>query len=226
LYILFAGVFFARQRGLVVLSLYLLGIVLAVLVARLFKWLFFKSESAPLIMEMPPYHVPTLRSMLVHMWERAWLFVRKAGTIIALASVVIWLLASLPWGVKYASEASIIGRLGSLLAPLLKPAGFGYWWAAVSLAAGVVAKEIVVSTMGAIHGAGPDGLSEVLRRSFTPLSAYAFMVMSLVYVPCIATIAAIKRETNWKWMLLSVGYTLALGWLLAVLINQVGRLLA
>ncbi|MBN2537712.1 ferrous iron transport protein B [candidate division WOR-3 bacterium] len=224
IYILFAGVFFSRHRGLVVFSLYLLGMVLAVLVARLFKWVFFKSESAPLIMEMPPYHLPTLRSILVHMWERAWLFVRKAGTIIALTSVVIWLLASLPWGVEYASEASVIGRLGSLLAPLLRPAGFGYWWVAVSLAAGVVAKEIVIGTMGAIHGAGPGGLADVLRQSFTPLSAYAFMVMSLVYIPCVATIAAIRRETNWKWALLSVGYTLALGWLLAVVIFQVGSL--
>lgn len=226
IYILFAGVFFSRHRGLVVFSLYLLGMVLAVLAARLFKWLFFKSESAPLIMEMPPYHLPTLRSILVHMWERARLFVRKAGTIIVLASVVIWLLASLPWGVEYASEASVIGRLGSLLAPLLRPAGFGYWWVAVSLAAGIVAKEVVIGTMGAIHGVGPDGLAAVLRQSFTPLSAYAFMVMSLVYIPCVATIAAIRRETNWKWALLSVGYPLALGWLLAVVIFQVGSLVA
>jgi len=225
-YILFAGVFFARHRGLVVFSLYLLGIVLAVLVARLFKRLFFKSEAAPLIMEMPPYHLPTVRSILVHMWERAWLFVRKAGTIIALASVAIWLMASLPWGVEYASEASVIGRIGGVVAPLLKPAGFGYWWAAVSLTAGIVAKEIVVSTMGAIHGAGPEGLADVLSRTFTPLSAYAFMVMSLVYIPCIATIAAIKRETNWKWAGLAVGYTMVLGWVLAVAVYQVGSLFA
>ncbi len=223
-YILFAGVFFTRHQGLVVFSLYLLGIVLAVLVARLFKRFFFKQESAPLIMELPPYHLPTVRSVLTHMWERAWLFVHKAGTVIAAASVLIWLLASLPWGVEYASEASIIGRLGGVFAPLLRPAGFGYWWAAVSLAAGIVAKEIVVSTMGAIHGAGPGGLAEVLRRSFTPVSAYAFMVMSLVYIPCIATIAAIKRETNWRWTGLAVGYTLVLGWVLAVLVNQLGGL--
>jgi ferrous iron transport protein B len=225
IYILFAAAFFSRDQGLVVFSLYLLGILLAVLVARLFKWLFFREEVAPLIMELPPYHLPTLRSVLTHMWERSWLFVRKAGTIIAGASVVIWLLGSLPWGVEYASESSIIGRVGGILAPLLRPAGFGHWWAAVSLAAGVVAKEIVVSTMGAIHGTGPEGIVEVLRQSFTPLSAYAFMVMSLVYIPCVATIAAIKRETNWRWALLAIGYTLVLGWVLAVLIYQVGRLL-
>ena len=225
IYILFAGAFFTREQGLVVFSLYLLGIVLAVLVARLFKWLFFREEVAPLIMELPPYHLPTLRSVLTHMWERSWLFVRKAGTIIAGASVVIWLLGSLPWGVQYASESSFIGRVGGVLAPLLRPAGFGYWWAAVSLAAGVIAKEIVVSTMGAIHGTGPEGIVEVLRQSFTPLSAYAFMVMSLIYIPCVATIAAIRRETNWRWTALAVGYTLVLGWLVATGVYQVGRIL-
>jgi ferrous iron transport protein B len=224
-YILFTGVFFTRQRGLVVFSLYLLGIVLAVLVARLFKRAFFKEEVAPLIMELPPYHLPTLRSVMTHMWERAWLFVRKAGTVIALAAVLIWLLASLPWGVEYASESSIIGRLGGLVAPILKPAGFGYWWAAVSLAAGVVAKELVVATLGAVHGGVAGGLNQVLSRSFTPLSAYGFMVMSLVYIPCVASVAAIWRETNWKWTALAVAYTVALGWLLAVLIYQVGGLL-
>lgn len=226
IYVLFAGAFFGRQQGLVVFSLYLLGILLAVLVARLFKRLFFREEVAPLIMELPPYHLPTLRSVLTHMWERAWLFVRKAGTIIAAASIVAWLLGSLPWGVKYASESSIIGRLGGILAPLLRPAGSGYWWATVSLAAGVVAKEIVVSTLGAIHGVGPDGLVHVLRQHLTPVSAYAFMVMSLVYVPCVATMAAIRREAGWRWMFLSVGYTLVLGWLLAVAIYQIGSLLA
>jgi ferrous iron transport protein B len=225
IYILFAGAFFGRQQGLVVFSLYLLGIVLAVLTARAFKWLFFREEVAPLIMELPPYHLPTLRSVLTHMWERAWLFVRKAGTVIALAAVVIWLLASLPWGVEYASQSSIIGRLGAVFAPLLAPAGFGYWWAAVSLAAGVIAKEIVVSTIAAIHGTGPEGIAEVLRRSFTPLSAYAFMVMSLIYIPCVATIAAIRHETNWRWTMLAVGYTLVLGWLVATGVYQVGRLL-
>lgn len=224
-YILFTGVFFTRQRGLVVFTLYLLGIVLAVLVARLFKRVFFKQEVAPLIMELPPYHLPTFRSVLTHMWERAWLFVRKAGTVIALASVLIWLLASLPWGVEYASESSIIGRLGGLVAPILKPAGFGYWWAAVSLAAGVVAKELVVATLGAIHGGVAGGLNQVLSRSFTPLSAYGFMVMSLVYIPCVASVAAIWRETNWRWTALAVGHTIVLGWLLAVLIYQVGGLL-
>ncbi|MBM3322805.1 ferrous iron transport protein B, partial [candidate division WOR-3 bacterium] len=226
IYVLFAGAFFGRQQGLVVFSLYLLGILLAVLVARLFRRLFFKEEVAPLIMELPPYHLPTLRSVLTHMWERAWLFVRKAGTIIAAASVVIWLLGSLPWGVQYASESSVIGRIGSVLAPLLAPAGFGYWWAAVSLAAGVIAKEIVVSTMGAIHGVGPDGLTEVLCRQFTPVSAYAFMVMSLVYIPCVAAMAAIKREAGGRWTLLAIGYTLVLGWLLAVAVFQVGSRLA
>lgn len=222
IYVLFAGAFFQKQQGLVVFTLYLLGIVLAVVVARLFKRIFFREEIAPLIMELPPYHPPTLRSLLLHTWLRTWLFVRKAGTVIAPASVVIWLLGTLPWGVKYASSSSLLGRLGGLVAPVLAPAGFGYWWAAVALLAGVVAKELVVGTMAAIHGTGPQGVVQVLRQSFTPVSAYAFMVMSLVYIPCVATIAAIRRETNWRWTALAVGYTLLLGWSLAVAIYQIG----
>lgn len=222
IYVLFAGAFFQKRQGLVVFSLYLLGIVLAVLVARLFKQLFFKEEIAPLIMEMPPYHLPTLRSLLLHTWERVRLFLRRAGTVIAAASVVIWLLGSLPWGVEYASSSSLLGRLGSLFAPVLAPAGFGYWWAAVALLAGVIAKELVVGTMAAIHGTGQHGVVQVLQQSFTPVSAYAFMVMSLVYIPCVATIAVIRRETNWRWTALAVGYTLLLGWLLAVAVYQVG----
>lgn len=226
IYILFTGAFFTRQRGLVVFSLYLLGIVLAVLTARVFKWLFFKSENAPLIMELPPYHRPLLRSTLQHVWERSSLFVRKAGTVIAAAVAVVWLLGNLPWGVKYASEASLLGQIGTLIAPLLKPAGFGYWWAGAALLSGVVAKEIVVGTMGAVFGVHADGLAGVLHQYFTPLSAYAFMVMCLIYIPCISAVAAIRRETNWRWTILAVGYTLVLGWLVATGVYQLGRLLA
>jgi ferrous iron transport protein B len=226
IYILFTGAFFTRQRGFIVFSLYLLGIVLAVLTARVFKWLFFREEVAPLIMELPPYHRPQLRATLQHVWDRSSMFVRKAGTVIAAAVAVIWLLGNLPWGVAYASEASLLGRIGALLVPVLKPAGFGYWWAGAALLAGVVAKEIVVGTMGTVFGVPAAGLSDVLRQYFTPLSAYAFMVMCLIYIPCISTVAAIRRETNWRWTILAVGYTLVLGWLVATVVYQLGRLLS
>ena len=224
IYTLFAGAFFAQRQGLVVFSLYLLGIVLAIIMARTFKGLFFREEVAPLIMELPPYRLPTLKGVLLHMWERGRLFVRKAGTIIFAGVVVIWLLASLPPGVEYGSQESLIGRLGSIFAPLLKPAGFGFWQAAVALLFGIVAKEVVVGTLGTLYGVEEEGLKGILPHYFTPLSAYAFMTMSLIYIPCIAAIATIKKETNWRWTLLAVSYSLVLGWIIAVLIYQAGRL--
>ncbi len=221
-YLLFTAAFFSRGRFIVLFSLYLLGIILAVITARLFRWLFFRAEEAPLIMELPPYHSPSLKTVLRPTWFRTWLFIRRAGTVIAPAVVIIWLLGKLPWGVTYASRESILGKIGTLFAPLLKPAGFGYWWAAVSLIAGVVAKEVVVGTMATIHSAEPEGLSGIIHSYFTPLSAYAFMVMSLLYIPCIATFAAIRRELGWRWAIFTAGWTLALGWLTATTIYQIG----
>jgi len=225
IYVLFAGTFFPERQGLVVFSLYLMGIVLAILVARLFKSIFFKHEVAPLIMELPPYRLPQARGVLIHMWERGSLFLKKAGTIIAGGVVLIWLLAYFPLHAEYASAQSLIGKLGSFFAPLLKPAGFGFPQAAVALIFGILAKEVVVGTLGTLYSGEGVALKAALLQHFTPLSAYAFMVMSLIYIPCLAAIATIKRETNWKWTGLAVGYSLILGWLVAVLIYQIGRLL-
>ncbi len=224
IYVLFTGVFFTKHRGLVVFSLYLLGIILAVLVARIFRSLFFRAEVAPLIMELPPYHSPTLRTVLRPTWFRIWMFIRRAGMVIAPAVVIIWVLARLPWGVPPASAESVLGRSGRVFVPLLAPAGFGYWWAGVALLTGVVAKEVVVGTLATIHGGEKESLIPVLQRYFTPLSAYAFMVMSLLYLPCIATFAAIRRELGWRWALFTAGYTLILGYLTATAIHQIGRL--
>ena len=224
IYILFAGTFFKKHQGIVVFSMYLIGILLAVGMARVFKTMFFRREDMPLIMEMPPYRMPTFKPIIVHSWERSRLFLKKAGTVILAGAVVIWILASLPAGVDYASRESFIGHIGSVFAPLLEPAGFGTWQAAVSLISGIVAKEVVVGTLGTIYGAQGESLGTALAQSFTPLSAYAFMLMSLVYIPCIASIAAIKMEAGWKWMFLAVGYTLVLGWVLATAVYQVGML--
>ncbi|MCD6290564.1 MAG: ferrous iron transport protein B [Anaerolineae bacterium] len=224
IYVLFAGAFFAQAQGLIIFSLYVLGIIVAIGTALLFRRLFFAHEIAPLVMELPPYRLPSVRSVLIHMWERSRLFLTKAGTIIAITVILVWALASLPPGVEYASEASLIGGLGRLLAPLLAPAGFGFWQAAVALFFGILAKEVVVGTLGTLYG-GEATLTVAIQSAFTPVSAYAFMVMSLIYIPCIATIGAIRREAGWRWALLSVTYSLLLGWLLAVIIFQLGQLL-
>lgn len=225
-YALFAGAFFAERRGLVIFSLYIFGIVLAVAMGKLFKTFLFKAETSPFVMELPPYRMPTLRSVLIHMWERGSAFVRKAGTIIVAVVILVWVLSSLPIGVEYASQESLIGRLGTFLAPVFRPAGFGTWEAAAALVFGILAKEVVVGTLGVLYGVGEAGLAGPIQQHWTPLSAYAFMIMTLIYIPCVATIGAIRRETNsWKWTCFAIGYSLILGWLLAVLIFQGGRLL-
>jgi ferrous iron transport protein B len=225
-YVLFAGAFFAEYQGWVIFSLYLLGIVLAIIMGKIFKKFIFKGETSHFVMELPPYRVPTAKGLFIHMWERGSSFIKKAGTIIFSVVVLIWALSNLPFGVEYASSESLIGRLGAMIAPVLSPAGFGTWQAAASLIFGILAKEVVVGTLAVVYGVEEAGLGEVIRQHFTPLSAYAFMVMTLIYIPCVATIGAIKRETNsWKWTAFAIGYSLVLGWLLAVLVFQAGRLL-
>jgi len=225
-YILFAGAFFASHAGVVVWSFYLWGIVLAVVAAKVFSAWVFRGESAHFVMELPPYRVPTLRGIFLHAWDRSWEFMKRAGGIIFAASALLWGLANLPPGVEYASRDSFLGKVGTAIAPALAPAGFGEWKPAVALIAGIGAKEAVVSTLGVLYGAAAGGLTDVLRSTFTPLSAYAFMLMTLIYIPCAATIAVIRRETHsWRWTLFAVGYTLTLGWLVATLFYQGGRLL-
>lgn len=225
-YILFAGAFFTANQGLVIFSLYLLGLVLAVLMGMLFKRFLFKGGTSHFVMELPPYRVPTLKSTFIHMWEKGSSFIRKAGTIILAAVVLVWALSNLPVGVEYASQESILGQIGTLVAPIFTPAGFGTWEAAVALVFGILAKEVVVGTLGVIYGTEEAGLTAAIAQAWTPLSAYAFMVMALLYIPCAAVIGTIKRETNsWAWTVFAAAYTLALGWLMAVLVYQFGRLL-
>ncbi len=224
-YMLFTAAFFSAHQGLVVFSLYLLGLVLAVLMGMLFKRFLFKGETSHFVMELPPYRVPALKGTLIRMWERGSIFIRKAGTIICATVVLVRVFSSLPWGVEYASQQSILGRIGTCVAPILRPAGFGTWEAAVALIFGILAKEVVVGTLGVIYSAEGAELTNVIAHHWTPLSAYAFMVMTLIYVPCIAVIGAIKRESNsWGWTAFAVGYNLVLGWLMAVLIYQAGLL--
>jgi len=225
-YVLFVGAFFSTKQGLVIFSLYMLGIILAVIMGKIFKTILFPGETAPFVMELPPYRIPTLKGTLVHMWERGSAFIKKAGTIIFAIVVIIWALSILPWGVEYAGQESLVGRLGSFIAPIFAPCGFGTWEAGAALFFGILAKEVVVATLGVVYGVGEEGLVTTIQQFWTPLSAYAFMVMTLIYVPCAAVIGAIKRETNsWKWTAFAVGYTMILSWLMAFIIYQGGRFL-
>jgi ferrous iron transport protein B len=225
-FVLFSGIFFGAHAGTAVFSLYVLGIVVAVVAAKVLGSTLFKGESSQLVMELPPYHVPSVSMVLRHAWERGFLFLQKAGTFILLSVIAVWALASFPWGVEYGSSESIVGRIGQFLAPIFAPAGFGFWQAAVALFFGFLAKEVVVGTLGALLGAGEAGLAAALPALFTPLSAYAFLVMTLLYVPCVAAVAAFRRETgSWAWTFFMIAYTTLIGYGGAVLVYQGGRML-
>lgn len=225
-FVLFSAAFFPSHASTVLFSMYAIGIATAVVSAKVLGSTIFKGESSQLVMELPPYHFPTLRGVLKEAWNRGSLFLKKAGTFIFLAVILVWILGNLPVGVEYASRESLIGRIGSIIAPLFAPAGFGFWEAGVALFFGFIAKEIVVGSFGTIFGVGEAGIEAVLPTLFTPLSAYAFMIMTLLYVPCVAVIAAVKRETNsWKWPLFMVLFTTATAWLLSVAVYQIGSLM-
>ncbi len=225
-YVLFAGAFFSENQGTIIFSLYFIGIVLAILTGLLFKKIFFKRMSSPFVMELPPYRLPTLTGLAIHTWERSKQFVVRAGTIIFTAVLLAWFLANIPFGVEYASQQSVIGQIGTFIAPVFEPLGFGDWKAGVALSFGFVAKEVIIGTFGALYGTEKEGLGEALRVDFTPLSAYSFLLFTLIYIPCIATIAVIKKETgSWKWTLLAVSYSLSLAWIVAFLFYQGGLLL-
>jgi ferrous iron transport protein B len=216
IYIMITGAFFAvRYQSLVMMSLYVIGIVLSVIIARVLSTWVIKGEDTPFVMELPPYRFPTAKAIFRHTWEKGKQYLKKMGGVILVASIIVWALGYFgPGGVALSMETSYIGRMGQLIAPLFTPQGFN-WQLDVSLIAGVGAKEIVASTIGVLGGL--DGL--------TPLVAYCYLLFVLLYFPCIATITAIKHETgSWKWALFAASYTTVVAWLVSAIVYQVGSL--
>jgi ferrous iron transport protein B len=226
-YVVFAGAFFPDNKGNIILSLYLLGIIIATIMAKIFKKYLFRGEGASFVMELSPYRLPSIKNIIFHMWGRGSVFIRKAGTIILAVSILIWVLVSLPVGVDYAGQDSIIGKIGGLISPILEPLGLGKWQISVSLLSGILAKEVVISTLGIVYGiGGAGGLSSVIVNNFTKLSAYSLMILTLLYTPCVATLAVVRRETNsWKWTTFVALYTFIIAWLMAFIVYQGGLLL-
>ena len=223
-YVLIAGAFFGDFAGTAVFSMYLLGILLAILVALLLRRSLFRSEPTPLLLELPEYARPTLKNVLLHTWDRGRLFLRKAATILFAGALLIWFLSTHPWGVEVAD--SYLGRLGRAVAPLFRPLGFP-WQAVVALLSGFLAKEIVVGTFGVLYSVSSEAaIGTAIAASMSPVAAYAFMAFVLIYVPCLATIGAIKGEAGPRWAAFAVGYELVLAYLVALLIVGLGRLLA
>ena len=275
IYVLLISAFFTDYQGLVLVSIYLIGIIVAIMVALLMKRVFFSKQDVPFVMELPPYRIPTLKNTSIHMWHKAVQYLKKMGTVILVASVIIWALGYFPRDIKYSTnydeltssinsatnlndstktaqirkidlakqserqEKSYIGRMGHLIEPVIRPLGFD-WKIGVSIITGLAAKEIVVSTIGVLYQADSydssvslqDKLKEQTHitgklkgeKVFSPLVAYGLMLFVLIYFPCIAVIAAIKKESDIKWAVFTMFYTTAIAWMVAFMSYQIGNL--
>ena len=231
IYLVMIGAFFPSKASLVLLSIYVIGILLAVLMARIFSRFIVKGDDAPFVMELPPYRMPTLKSVLRHTWEKGAQYLKKMGGIIMVASIIIWFLGYYPNHNAYTTTAeqqenSYIGQIGKAIEPVIEPLGFD-WKMGIGLLSGIGAKELVVSSLGVLYTNNDDinsvDLSE--RIPITPLVAYGYMLFILIYFPCVATVAAIKNESgSWKWAAFTICYTTLLAWVVAFLVHQVGSL--
>ncbi|HAF30008.1 MAG TPA: ferrous iron transport protein B [Bacteroidales bacterium] len=268
-YVLIISAFFTERPGLVLFSIYIIGVAVAALMAILFKKTIFRSNETPFVMELPPYRIPTLRNLTRHMWFKGVQYINKMGGVILVASIIIWALGYYPKEVSYSIDfdqaiaqakienspdkdkitedlliaknaekqaKSYIGRIGKSIEPIMRPLGFD-WKMSVSLLSGVAAKEIVVSTMGVLYQAEDEGNNNLINRlqnekdengnqRFTPLVAYGFLIFILLYFPCVASIAAISKESgHWKWAVFTMLYTTFLAWFVSLLIHQIGSLI-
>ena len=247
IYIMIAGTFFSLQyRSWVLLSLYAIGILMSVVVSKVFSSFVIKGEDTPFVMELPPYRWPTPKAIWRHTWEKGKEYLKKMGGIILVASIIVWALGYFPHNESLSpeqqQEQSYIGRMGKTIEPVFTPQGFN-WKLDVSLLAGVGAKEIVASTIGVLYS-GDDSFGDddefsddserythlrqqMLRDGITPLSAYAYLIFILLYFPCIATIVAIKNETgSWRWATFAATYTTVVAWIVSLAVYQIGSLLS
>jgi len=276
-YVLLISAIFPANQGFVLFSIYLIGIVLAIVTALIMKKIVFAKKEVPFVMELPPYRIPTLKNTSLHMWHKGQQYLKKMGNVILLASILIWALGYFPRHIAYTTdydskiqqaqldyglkpdqkkkvvrqlevskeserqEKSYIGQLGHAIEPVITPLGFD-WKMGVSIITGLAAKEIVVSSMGILYQAdlkadeNSNSLKDELRtqthnsgalrgqKVFTPLVSFAFMLFVLIYFPCVAVIAAIKKESSWGWAVFTMVYTTAIAWLVAFATYQIGSL--
>jgi ferrous iron transport protein B len=243
IYIMITGTFFAlKYRSAIMISMYVVGILMAVIMSKIFSRFLVKGEDTPFVMELPPYRFPTKRAIARHTWEKGKQYLQKMGGIILVASIIVWALGYFPHNdeldKQQQQEQSIIGRMGKAIEPAFRLQGFD-WKLDVSLLAGVGAKEIVASTMGVLY-ADDDSFSDdnssgddtekytrlrkqMINDGISSLSAYAYLIFVLLYFPCIATVAAIRNESgSWRWALFAAIYTTGLAWVVSAAVYQVG----
>ncbi len=238
-YVILVGAFFNRYAALILTGLYIIGMIMSVLMAKLFSRYVVKGESLPFVMELPPYRLPTAKAVGRHTWEKGKEYLKKMGTIILGASIIVWALGYFPNHDQYSTaqeqmENSYLGKVGKTIEPVMRPCGFD-WQQSVSLLAGAAAKEVVASTMGVLYNSSDEELdeeddslriSQLVRNNMTPLSAASMLIFVLLYMPCISTIIAIKNESGkWKWALFTVFYTIALAWVMSMLFFQIASLI-
>ncbi len=246
-YVILISAFFSHHVALIIMGLYMLGLIMAVLVAKLFSRFLVKGESLPFVMELPPYRKPTSKAVLRHTWEKGKEYLKKMGTIILAASIIIWALGYFPHGndsrlsAKEKMEESYLGKVGRFIEPVMQPAGMD-WKQSVALLTGAAAKEVVASTMGVLYssieesdqmaddgGSSEEGalrISQLISRNMTPLSAASMLIFVLLYMPCLSAVIAVKNETGtWRWALFTAFYTIALAWIGSTLFYQIGILL-
>ena len=244
IYIMITGTFFAvKYQSVIMITLYILGIVMAVIMSRIFSRWLIKGEDTPFVMELPPYRFPTGKAIFRHTWEKGKQYLKKMGGIILVASIIVWALGYFPHNEELTpqqqQEQSYIGSIGKAIEPVFRPQGFD-WKLDIGLVAGVGAKEIVASTMGVLYSGDetvaddsePNAEAKYSRLyqrmeadGITPLIAFSYLVFVLLYFPCIATIAAIKNESgSWKWAIFTAAYTTSLAWIMSALVYQIGRL--
>jgi ferrous iron transport protein B len=221
-YALFAAIFFPGNETAVTFSLYLLGIAVAVLIGVIFKNTIFKKDEEPFIIELPEYKLPEFKSIMRNTWEKGKSFIKKAGTVIFSMSVLVWLLSNFNFKGMTDMETSFLAYIGGYIAPIFKPMGYAYWQSSVALLAGLMAKEVVVSTLGVVYG---GNLHSALLQYFTPVAAYSYLVFILLYTPCISVIAVMRKEFGNGMMVFSVTYQLLLAWIVSFIVFITGNLI-
>jgi len=221
-YALFSAAFFPGRETTVVFSLYILGILLAFLIGILFKNTIFKKDEEPFIIELPEYKTPELKNLLIHTWDKGKGFLKKAGTLIFSISVIIWILSNFNFSGMTDINNSLLASIGKFISPIFIPLGFSSWQNSVSLLTGLMAKEVILGSMGVIYG---GNLKVSLMSNFTQLSAYSFLVFVLLYTPCISVIATMKKEFGNKMAAFSVFYQLSLAWIISFIVYRIGLLL-
>lgn len=217
----FASVFFPKYAGFILLSLYIISFLTVIISGRIIRRFFLKTSFSPLIMELPLYKLPTPKIVGLYIWEKLKAFLQRAGTVIVSLSIVVWILGNYP---SNNMENSFLAYIGKIFLPLLSPLGFN-WQMVSGLITGFIAKEASLSTLSAIYQASGESLRNILLREITPLTAYSFMVLQLLYIPCAATVATIYKETNSKkWTLFSILYSLFFAYIVSLIIYNLGKL--